>query len=140
MFSIGARYQWVSAAYLVGFLVPLPFYIMHKFFPHQRIWSYLNLSIILWYMGYLVIGINSSVFTYFIIGAIGQFYLRKYRPKYFIKWNYLVSAALDGGTQVMVFLLSFAVAGASGTARPFPTWAGNHQNNVDYCMYNPANG
>lgn len=140
MFSIGARYEWVSIAYLLGFIVPLPFYFMHRLFPQQRFWSYLNLSIILWYFGWLVIGINAATLSYFLIGFFGQFYLRKYRPKYFVKWNYLVSAALDGGTQVCVFLLSFAVAGASGVAHPFPAWWGNHQNNVDYCMYNPANG
>jgi hypothetical protein len=140
MFSIGARYQWVTAAFLVGFVAPLPFYIMHRLFPSQRIWSYLNSSIILWYMGYLFVGINSSIWSYYIIGVAGQYYLRKYRPKYFVKWNYLVSAAMDGGTQVLVFLLTFAVDGGSGTARPFPTWAGNHANNVDYCMYNVANG
>ncbi len=112
---------------------------MHRFFPKQQMWSYLNLSIILWYVGYLVIGINSSVWIYYVIGAFGQFYLRKYKPLKFIKWNYLVSAALDGGTQVMVFLLSFAVAGASGVSHPFPSWAGNYaEGNVDRCMYNTA--
>ena len=85
-------------------------------------------------------GINSSIWSYYIIGVFGQYFLRKYRPRYFVKWNYLVSAAMDGGTQVLVFLLTFAVDGGSGTARPFRVWAGNHANNVDYCMYNPANG
>ena len=27
---------------------------------------------------------------------------------------------MDGGTQIMVFVLSFAVFGAAGKARPFP--------------------
>jgi hypothetical protein len=87
MFNVGQRYEWVSLAYLVGFLVPLPFYILHKIFPRQKIWSYLNLSIILWYMGYLVVGINSSVWVFFAIGAFGQFYLRKYRPQFFVRWS-----------------------------------------------------
>ncbi|KAF5868313.1 putative opt oligopeptide transporter protein [Botrytis fragariae] len=34
--------------------------------------------------------------------------------------------ALDGGTQVMVFILSFAVFGRSGRARDFPLWGENH--------------
>ena len=67
--------------------------------------------------------------------------LEEYRPQYFIKWNYLISAAIDDGTQVMVFILSFAVTGASGVDHSFPAWWGNNVNgNVDYCMYNPANG
>ncbi|RQM08092.1 hypothetical protein DH86_00000527 [Scytalidium sp. 3C] len=139
MFSFGQRYQWVSAAYFLGFLLPVPFYILHKLFPKQWIWSYLNLSIIFWYMGYLVVGVNSSVWIYFVIGYVGQWYFRKYRPHQFIKWNYLVSAGMDGGTQVMVFLLSFAVAGASGQARPFPQWWGNNINgNADRCAFNSA--
>ncbi|EGO56086.1 hypothetical protein NEUTE1DRAFT_64387 [Neurospora tetrasperma FGSC 2508] len=139
MFSIGARYQWVTAAYLVGFLAPLPFYIMHRFvFPRQRIWSYLNTSIILWYLGELFVGLNASITSYYILGAFGQFYLRRYRPQWFVKWNYLVSAALDGGTQVMIFIATFAVFGGSGKAVPFPEWAGNHPNNLDYCKYNSS--
>ncbi len=53
-----------------------------------------------------------------------------------------MAAALDGGTQVLVFILTFAVAGGSGKAVPFPTWAGNPDSglhNIDYCMVNPAN-
>ncbi|KAF7530506.1 hypothetical protein PCG10_000006 [Penicillium crustosum] len=136
MFSIGARYEWVTAAFLVGFLAPLPFYIMHRFFPHQRIWSYLNTGIILWYLGELFVGLNASLTSYYILGAFGQFYLRRYRPQWFVKWNYLLSAALDGGTQVMVFLATFAVFGGSGNSVAFPTWAGNRADNFDYCAFN----
>ncbi|KAH7154454.1 OPT oligopeptide transporter protein-domain-containing protein [Fusarium sp. MPI-SDFR-AT-0072] len=136
MFSIGARYEWVTIAYLIGFAAPLPFYFAHKFFPHIRIFSYLNTPIILWYLGYLFVGLNASVTSYFILGAFGQFYLRRYRPEWFVKWNYLISAALDGGTQVMVFIATFAVFGGSGKSVPFPAWAGNKVDNFDYCAFN----
>ena len=44
--------------------------------------------------------------------------------------------ALDGGTQVMVFILSFAVQGAAGTSHLFPQWWGADQNgNYDHCAY-----
>ena len=39
--------------------------------------------------------------------------------------SYIVAAALDGGTQVISFILNFAVFGASGTAHSFPQWWGN---------------
>ena len=42
--------------------------------------------------------------------------------------------ALDGGTQVMVFILSFAVQGAAGTSHLFPQWWGANQGgNYDRC-------
>ncbi|TVY27147.1 Oligopeptide transporter [Lachnellula hyalina] len=144
LFSVGARYQWVTISYLVGFIVPVPFYLLHRY-TKIRFFEYINLPIVLWYMGWLFVGVNASIGSYFVIGFIAQFYLRKYKPGLFVKYNYLVSAALDGGTQVMVFILSFAVFGGSGKSQAFPTWAGNNGGvangkNIDYCMYNSANG
>ena len=42
--------------------------------------------------------------------------------------------AASDGTQIMVFVYSFAVGGASGKATPFPNWALNPTGNPDYCM------
>lgn len=119
MFSIGGRYQWVTISYIIGFGVPLPFWLLNKWRPHP-FFRYINLSIILWYMGWLFVGINSSILPYFAIGFFAQWWLRKYHPRYFTKYNYIVSAALDGGTQVCVFILTFAVFGGSGKSHPFP--------------------
>lgn len=74
-------------------------------------------------LGYLSVGINSSVFTTFMLAVFSQYYLRKYRPRWFRKYNFLLSAALDGGTQVMVFVFTFAVAGGSGKVVDMPFWA-----------------
>ncbi|PYH47645.1 OPT family oligopeptide transporter [Aspergillus saccharolyticus JOP 1030-1] len=140
MFSIGGRYQWVTISYLVGFVVPVPFWLAHRIYP-SRIFSYLNTSIILWYLGWLFVGINASIMTFFLIGFAAQFWLRHYHPHLFYKYSYVVSAALDGGTQVCVFILTFAVFGGSGTEHAFPTWTGNPDtsiHNLDYCKVNPA--
>lgn len=160
MFSVGARYEWVTISFLLGFFVPFPFFIAYRL-TKWEVFKYFNLSIILWFMGNLFVGINSSLTMFFVIGFTSQLYFRKYRPTLFIKYNYLLSAALDGGTQVLIFILTFAVAGGSGKAVPFPTWyvhslclplhtietdsphrAGapdTSVHNIDYCMVNPAN-
>jgi hypothetical protein len=143
MFSVGARYQWVTIAYLLGFIVPVPFWLIYRR-TKIRFFKYMNFGVILWYMGWLFVGINSSILSYLLAGFGAQFYLRKYHPGLFVKYNYLVSAALDGGTQVIVFILSFAVFGASGNQVNFPIWAGNNGGtgvgyNTDYCMFTPAN-
>lgn len=64
------------------------------------------------------------------------------RTNWFVKYNYLVSAGLDGGTQLVTFILTFAVMGAGGLTVDFPTYFGNnyHSGNYDYCMRNPALG
>ena len=44
---------------------------------------------------------------------------------FFLLCSYIVAAALDGGTQVISFILNFAVFGASGNPHNFPQWWGN---------------
>lgn len=73
-------------------------------------------------------GNNVSVVPSQVSGGfsiITEFYLfsHRFHPRWFRKYNFLLSSALDGGTQVMVFIWSFAVGGASGKATPFPNWA-----------------
>ncbi|KAF1986665.1 OPT superfamily oligopeptide transporter [Aulographum hederae CBS 113979] len=140
MFSVGGRYQWITLCYLIGFLIPLPTYFLHKRFPKAR-FDYWNVPMITSYIGYLCVGINSSLLVYLVLGYFSQFYLRKYKPNWFIKYNYILSAALDGGTQVVVFILTFAVFGGAGKEVNFPPYWGNNfqQGNYDYCLRDPAN-
>ncbi|KAI0058136.1 OPT oligopeptide transporter [Artomyces pyxidatus] len=133
LFTAGKRYQWVMWAYVLGLLVPIPFWVVHRYFPKLRA-DYFYTPIILYYVGWLCVGINSSVMSYFLVGYFSQWFLRTRYPKWFIKYNYVLSAAMDGGTQVMVFVLSFAVQGAAGKAHLFPQWWGANQNgNYDRC-------
>lgn len=67
------------------------------------------------------VGVNSSMTSSILVGLASQFWLRRYHPGWYRKYNYILGGALDGGAQVMIFMLSFAVFGASGVSRPFPT-------------------
>ncbi len=88
--------------------------------PHAQIHKHLSVAnthsltdiitpVITWYLGYLSVGINSSVMMYFIIGFVMQFYIRKKYPEWFIKYNYILAAAISGGTELLVFVTTFAV-------------------------------
>ena len=97
------------------------------------------LPIIYQYSAWMSVGVNSTITSSIIVGIVSQLWLRRYHPGWFKKYNYILGGALDGGAQVMIFILSFAVFGASGVPRPFPAWAGNPaQGNVDYCNGNGA--
>jgi OPT family oligopeptide transporter len=139
LFSLGGRYQFVTLAFIIGFFIPLPFYFLHRLAPRLRL-DYWNTAIITYYIGWLCVGINSSILSFFVVGFFCQLYLRKYRPNWFIKYNYILSAAMDGGTQVLVFVLTFAVFGGGGKEVVFPKYWGNNmqKGNYDYCMRDPA--
>ncbi|KAJ7126834.1 OPT oligopeptide transporter protein-domain-containing protein [Mycena epipterygia] len=137
LFAVNQRYQWVAWAYVVGLFVPVPFWVVYRFWPKLRT-DYLYTPVVCYYIGWLCVGINSSIFTYFSIAYLSQWWLRTRYPRWFTKYNYILAAALDGGTQVMVFILSFAVQGASGNSHLFPQWWGANQNgNYDRCAVIP---
>ncbi|KAI0529874.1 OPT oligopeptide transporter protein-domain-containing protein [Xylaria digitata] len=138
MFSPGSRYALVPIALLLGFLPPLLFHTLHRAYPKVGFWK-INTPIILAYAGFLSVGISSSMLSYFIIGFASQYWLRRYKPEWFIKYNYVLAAAPDGGTQVLVFLLTYTVLGGIGPEVKFPQyWGNNADGNFDYCMRDPG--
>ncbi|KAN0122786.1 oligopeptide transporter [Hyaloscypha variabilis] len=139
LFSIGRTYEWIVLALPLGFFIPLPFYFLHRSFPKVG-FNYVVTPVISWYLGYLSVGINSSVMVAFGLGFYIQFYVRRRYPEWFLKYNYILSAAISGGTELLVFVTTFAVQGASGKAVPFPPYWGNNfqKGNFDFCESNPA--
>ncbi|KAI3601576.1 oligopeptide transporter [Moniliophthora roreri] len=122
IYTPGGRYGIVPLAILIGLAVPLPFWIVHRFYPNIHADKVVT-PVLCWTLGYLGVGINSSVFTTFLLAVSSQYYLRACRPRWFRKYNFFMSAALDSGTQVMVFVFTFAVGGGSGK---------NPEGNPDY--------
>lgn len=92
------------------------------------------LPLIYMYSGWMTSGVNSIVLSTVIVGVVSQVWVRQYYPNWFRKYNYILGGALDGGAQVIIFVLSFAVYGASGASHPFPSWWGNPDGYVDHCM------
>lgn len=133
LYATGTRYGFVPYMLLAGLGFPIPFYFLHKYYPKVG-FQHVFTPILVAELGYLSVGINSSVFTSFLLAVFSQYYLRKYRATWFRKYNFLLSAALDGGTSVMIFVYTFAVGGGSGKVIPFPTWALNPKGNPDYCL------
>jgi hypothetical protein len=33
LFSVGSRYQWVPLSYLIGLVAPVPFWLIHRYWP-----------------------------------------------------------------------------------------------------------
>src|SRR5882757_6882390 len=51
LFSAGQRYHWVAWAYLVGLFVPIPFWVVHRYWPKLRA-DYLYTPVIAYVLGY----------------------------------------------------------------------------------------
>lgn len=126
LFTYGKPYYLIGLAFFIGLSFPIPFWIIHKLAKKDswvaRAAEFVNTPIISLYIGYLPYSVNGQWWSCLVIGFLSQWWARTRRPKWFKKYNYLTSAALDGGSQIILFILSFAVFGASGNAVEFPNW------------------
>lgn len=96
----------------------------------------LNLPQLIQYAGYIPYNQSQTcvILSQLLAGFFVQFYLRNYRPSIFKNWSYLITGAMDGAALFALFILSFAVFGAGGPSKPFPTWWGNNvDGNYDLC-------
>ncbi|KAI3391569.1 hypothetical protein diail_7139, partial [Diaporthe ilicicola] len=149
--------SWALANYLYGsnglyFMVPVGLavgaglVILHRIFvffvPKIKGFSTseLNLPQFIQYAGYIPYNASQTcvIFSQVLSGFFTQFYLRNYRPRIFRDYSYLVTGAFDGASLTVLFILSFAVFGAGGSSKPFPTWWGNNADGYyDLCPSPP---
>ncbi|PCH44332.1 peptide transporter MTD1 [Wolfiporia cocos MD-104 SS10] len=141
LYGPNGPYIWVPLSLLFGMVPTFLQWLISKRWTHigpMRVDSII-LPIIYQGSSWMTTGTTSPMTSIIITGLVSQLWLRKYHPGWYRKYNYILGGALDGGAQVMIFILSFAVFGASGKARNFPAWAGNPvAGNVDYCNGNGA--
>ncbi|KDE06510.1 hypothetical protein MVLG_03161 [Microbotryum lychnidis-dioicae p1A1 Lamole] len=132
MYGPHNKYFLIPLGLLIGLFVPVPFYLGHRLFPKLRLDRLITPQLV-FSLGFLSVGINSGIMSLFLLAIWSQFYMRKRHPTFFRKYNYLLAAALDGGTDFMVFISTFAVNGGAGKQYTFPTWALNPKGHYDYC-------
>ncbi|KPM43808.1 hypothetical protein AK830_g2810 [Neonectria ditissima] len=132
MYGSAGRYIIVPLGLLIGAALPVLHWGLIKLIPRLKEWP-LNTTIIVAFSGQVYYGNTSWVWSSIAVGVFSQLWLRRRLPRVYNKYNYLIGAALDGGSQVIIFILSFAVFGASGKEHPFPTWWGNPTGNPDHC-------
>ncbi|KAJ4165869.1 hypothetical protein LMH87_007479 [Akanthomyces muscarius] len=133
MYGRHGRYFIVPLGLLIGAVFPVLHWALCRAYPRIRKWP-INTTFILQYMGTTYFGNTSWLWSSFAVGAFSQLWLRRRYPRIYNEYNYLIGAALDGGSQIVIFILSFAVFGASGQSYPFPTWWGNPAGNPDHCI------
>ncbi|GAA5807762.1 hypothetical protein MFLAVUS_001139 [Mucor flavus] len=138
MFGPSTQYYIFLWAFVIGFVLPVPGWLLNRKFPKAG-FHYINIPMILYGL-VLMPGTNTSWITFsFIIMLVTQGYVKRRYSAWFARHNYLISAALDSGTSLMVFFVSIALyGGASGVAYEFPTWWGNRADikYMDQCCMN----
>ncbi|KAI4844996.1 peptide transporter [Aureobasidium sp. EXF-8845] len=138
LYKSGQTYSAVPYGVAVGAALVVVHRIFAQFVPKIRKFSTydLNMPQLIAYSGYIPYNQSQTcvILSQLIAGFFTQFYLRNYRPRIFKDYSYLVTGAWDGASLLALFILSFAVFGAAGSPKPFPSWWGNNVNgNYDLC-------
>ncbi|KAJ1310044.1 hypothetical protein OPQ81_006797 [Rhizoctonia solani] len=137
LYGLHGPYKWVPIGLGLGMIPTTIQYFIWKRWPKIGPVEVdkIMLPVIYMYAGWFSSGVNSITTSTIIVGILSQVWLRRRHPGWYNKYNYILGGGLDGGTQTIVFILSFAVFGASGIERPFPNWWGNPADtNPDYCL------
>ncbi|KAJ7743223.1 peptide transporter MTD1 [Mycena maculata] len=133
MYAPGTTYAILPWMVLIGLAVPVPFWLVHKFFPKLRLNLVLT-PLLCYTLGELNSGINSQWFISFTITLASQWYAHKYRATWFRRYNYILSAALDAGTITFVFIATFALFSGTGNTVTMPVWGLNPAGRYPDCM------
>ncbi|KAF6807432.1 oligopeptide transporter 7 [Colletotrichum plurivorum] len=138
LYKIGGKYEMVPIGLGIGFAIVALHRLIVYFVPKIRGFSLseINMPQFIQYAGFIPYNQSQTcvIFSQILAGFFTQFYLRNYRPRIFKDYSYLVTGAMDGASLTALFILSFAVFGAGGPSKPFPTWWGNNADgNYDLC-------
>ncbi|KAH9975603.1 OPT oligopeptide transporter [Russula compacta] len=133
LFSSGAIYYSMIWFFVIGIVLPIPFYYLARRYP-RSFWRYVNIPILLNSSGAVPPLSGITYMSSFIVGFIFQWFIRRFHFRWWIRYNYLLSTGLDGGTIIGLIVIFFSVQLPKGGFNV--NWWGNTvwQNTADAKM------
>ncbi|KAL7747491.1 OPT superfamily [Sorochytrium milnesiophthora] len=128
-FFINSYGPLVIAAFLSGIVLPVICKLGYEFVGGRIPWALINAPILfnITPPG----GNNGGALSQIISSLIFQFFLYRYRTKWWQRYNYVLSVAFDVATALVTIFVALALANT-----PMPIWVLNPDSNVhntDYC-------
>ncbi|WFD34017.1 hypothetical protein MCUN1_000845 [Malassezia cuniculi] len=134
MFDAGKQYNHLLYGFLIGALAPIPVWFLSKRFP-KSIWRLINMPVIFTATGNIPPATGMMYTAVGVWGFVFQFLIKRYRSVWWTKYNYILSAALNGGSTIATVVIFFALQFPKGPNREFYNsgWWGNTawQNTAD---------
>jgi OPT family small oligopeptide transporter len=130
-FGTGSIYHPEVYALVIGAILPVPFWIWQRYYPKSWV-QYVSTPVILNGVGYIppATGINYS--SWFAVGFVFQYLIRRRNFLWWSKFNYVTSAALDSGTAMSLIVIFFTLQFPKGGGITVNWWGNNvWQNTAD---------
>ena len=102
------RYSALLWFFPVGLLAPIPFYLLAHHFP-LGIWRYINIPVFFNTLTFMpeFSGINYS--SWVLCGFIFNYLIRRFHLRWWMRYNYILSIALDSGTAISMLVVFFTL-------------------------------
>ncbi|XP_059634470.1 oligopeptide transporter 4-like [Cornus florida] len=123
------NYAALNWFFLGGLLGPVAVWLAHKAFPNQSWIPLINLPVLLGATAYMPPATALNYNSWILVGTIFNFFVFRYRKKWWQRYNYILSAALDAGVAFMAVLLYFT----TGLEDKSINWWGNDKSNSEHC-------
>lgn len=121
MFSPGAPYSGLLWFFLVGALAPIPFYFLARRYP-LSFWRYVNIPVFFAGTGAMPPATGSNFASWALVGFVFNYFIRKYRTGFWMRYNYIISAGMDAGVAVAMVVVFFAVQLPKGGTIELDWW------------------
>lgn len=109
IFGSQGAYSTLNWFFLAGLLGPCIVWLLHKAFPNQSWIPLINLPVLLGATAYMPPASSLNYTSWIFFGTIFNFFVFRYRKKWWQRYNYILSAALDAGVAFMTVLLYFSL-------------------------------
>ncbi|QCD76606.1 Oligopeptide transporter [Vigna unguiculata] len=105
IFGSEGNYSAMNWFFLGGALGPIIVWVLHKAFPKQSWIPLINLPVLLGAAAVMQPITPLNYNAWILVGTIFNFFIFRYRKKWWQRYNYVLSAALDSGVVLMTILL-----------------------------------
>ncbi|KAK7246691.1 hypothetical protein RIF29_41561 [Crotalaria pallida] len=109
IFGSQGNYSAMNWFFLGGAIGPVIVWLLHKAFPEQSWIPLINLPVLLGATGAMPPATALNYNSWIFVGTIFNFFIFRYRKKWWQRYNYVLSAALDAGVAFMAVLLYFSL-------------------------------
>lgn len=113
IFSPGAPYSGLLWMFLIGAVLPIPFYLLARRYP-LSFWRYVNIPVFFAGLAAMPPASGINYISWVLTGFIFNYCVRRWRFRWWMRNNYILSAALDSGAAIGMIVVFFALGIAKG--------------------------
>lgn len=126
LFGPGGLYRNLVWLFLIGAVLPVPIWVLSKIFPEKKWIPLINIPVITYGFAGMPPATPTNNASWLVTGMIFNYFVFRYNKRWWQKYNYVLSAALDAGTAFMGVLIFFALQNAGHNLK----WWGSE---LDHC-------